>query len=504
MFFCIILYAILLNIVRSKPSMCFNGLGCLPSGAPYEKTVARPFSVKPYSLPKLELRFHVSSNFPMVENRSFYWTETIPVLRERGYYDNYEKVNVEDAYRSRENLVEDKHPSSDNQQLYFIIHGFLQNSNSSWIKDIAKALLNQKEKHVIIVVDWTKGNKFPYHSAVANTRIVAGIVAKKLKYYPNMQSVHLIGHSLGAHICGYIGLDPAGPLFSKTSKEVHLDQLDGEFVQIVHSNGLKMGFGIYNAIGTEDIYLNGGLQQPGCGNKFKKLARRLSTGDFANIRKAINCDHQAANIFFISTIINKCQHLMYDCDSYSNMLNGYCQSTNKPIKYSFTNLQLVGGRTKYILTGSLIPNQTEYCKYFSYIGFRSHRRIKGKFNFKLLGNNRTVLHSINIGKNYKITENPESSTITLKRKQWFGLQLKERQYSDITKAKLIEINIRTSLPFFSKRQRKLILTEEIILTSEHLDEQLVCQSKKGKIRSKITAYFFACEAAENTGRRTYF
>ena len=63
----------------------------------------------------------------------------------------------------------------------------------------------------MIVVDWGKGCKPPlYDQAVANLRVVGTEVMLLLKLLQGqglqLADVHLIGHSLGAHMSGYIGL----------------------------------------------------------------------------------------------------------------------------------------------------------------------------------------------------------------------------------------------------------------------------------------------------------
>lgn len=63
----------------------------------------------------------------------------------------------------------------------------------------------------VIVVDWHKGSVPPYTQAVANIRLVGAITAYLLSdiaRYTGEQKlnrVHCIGHSLGAHMCGYVG-----------------------------------------------------------------------------------------------------------------------------------------------------------------------------------------------------------------------------------------------------------------------------------------------------------
>lgn len=67
-----------------------------------------------------------------------------------------------------------------------------------------------------------------------------------------VSSVHLIGHSLGAHMSGHTGtylkkiygltlpritgLDPAEPYFNDTHPVTRLDTTDADFVDIIHTD----------------------------------------------------------------------------------------------------------------------------------------------------------------------------------------------------------------------------------------------------------------------------
>lgn len=61
----------------------------------------------------------------------------------------------------------------------------------------------------VIAVDWSGGNRFPYNQAVANTVITAAVTRQLLETIIDKgvqpQQIHLIGHSLGAHISSYVG-----------------------------------------------------------------------------------------------------------------------------------------------------------------------------------------------------------------------------------------------------------------------------------------------------------
>lgn len=63
----------------------------------------------------------------------------------------------------------------------------------------------------VITVDWSGGNQFPYEQAVANTVIPAAVIRRLLlamiEKGVQAEQIHLIGHSLGAHISSYVGRD---------------------------------------------------------------------------------------------------------------------------------------------------------------------------------------------------------------------------------------------------------------------------------------------------------
>lgn len=64
-------------------------------------------------------------------------------------------------------------------------------------------LLSYDKYATVIVIDWRGGSSPPYYQAVANIRLVGAIVGhmiytiyEELKLR-NLDSIHLIGHSLG-------------------------------------------------------------------------------------------------------------------------------------------------------------------------------------------------------------------------------------------------------------------------------------------------------------------
>lgn len=94
----------------------------------------------------------------------------------------------------------------------------------------------------------------------------------------SFDDVHILGHSLGAHIAGYVGkymskklgritgLDPARPAYETPylkDTENRLDTTDANFVDIIHTCAGSLGF--LRPLGHVDFYPNGGaIWQPGC------------------------------------------------------------------------------------------------------------------------------------------------------------------------------------------------------------------------------------------------
>lgn len=95
----------------------------------------------------------------------------------------------------------------------------------------------------------------------------------------NLSDIHVVGHSLGAHVAGFAGkavqtatstnlgritgLDPAGPLYLLATAENRLAATDADLVVALHTDGGVAGY--WGALGDIDFYANGGFpEQPGC------------------------------------------------------------------------------------------------------------------------------------------------------------------------------------------------------------------------------------------------
>lgn len=134
----------------------------------------------------------------------------------------------------------------------------------------------------VIVVDWSPLSRVIYVEARVHNAIVAKQLTNLLLFLKiPLWSVHVIGHSMGAHVaamCGNLaklrageklgritGLDPAAPLFEyphMESLDDVLDPTDADFVDVIHTNAKHLG--VVLPAGHVDFYPDGGERQRGC------------------------------------------------------------------------------------------------------------------------------------------------------------------------------------------------------------------------------------------------
>ncbi|XP_052776289.1 pancreatic triacylglycerol lipase-like [Mya arenaria] len=217
----------------------------------------------------------------------------------------------------------------------FIVHGFLQHGQVAWVRDMTNALL-RKEPMSVVTVDWGSGSGFPYSQAAANTRVVGtelGTLISTLRSERGVRAdkIHIIGHSLGAHIAGYAGnvspgiaritgLDPAEPDFSDTDLAVHLDKTDALFVDIIHSDGAEFdyvtGFGWIAAVGHIDFYPNGGMNQPGCPQEsVSNIMSAAYNHGIEDAEDTLSCSHSRSIYLFTESILSTCPFFGHPCSS---------------------------------------------------------------------------------------------------------------------------------------------------------------------------------------------
>lgn len=170
-----------------------------------------------------------------------------------------------------------------------------------------------------------------------------------------VENIHLIGHSLGAHIMGaagrqfqemthlriprITGLDPANPCFNEGDVLSGLMRGDADFVDIIHSNNNVLGKG--EPMGDADFY-PGGL---------KPLAAGCLT---------VGCSHERAWQYFAETIYpdNERNFEAYRCSSLSGVEKGECRFQSAFMGYGVANdtkgnyFMMVNGNPPYGMGGS--------------------------------------------------------------------------------------------------------------------------------------------------------
>ncbi|XP_050430934.1 lipase member H-A-like [Adelges cooleyi] len=253
----------------------------------------------------------------------------------------------------------------------FIVHGYLAKGLISWpewMQEMKNELLTNSDWNVILVGWYCRTT---YGISAMRTRTVGKTIGKFINYLKDrgqdLNDVHLIGHSLGAHIVGFAGkrlngrlgritgLDPAGPLFELNFPKYRLHHTDAQFVDSIHTGlpaFLKPGFGMARTCGHVDFYPNGGNNQPGC----KSLG--LSTMG-SGMEWLLACNHHRAIYYFIESINSKdCSFDAHQCDSYKNFQKGKCFNNQTEISTMGLNAQKPShspGSKSFLMTGKSKP-----------------------------------------------------------------------------------------------------------------------------------------------------
>ena len=117
-----------------------------------------------------------------------------------------------------------------------------------------------------------------YSSAASSTMVIGHALGKLTQLLKTsnedntIKKSFCIGHSLGAHVCGFagkttqldgiLGLDPAGPIFHDNMEDARLSKGDAKFVQALHIDAGELGIDV--PIADQDVYVNTGKNQPLC------------------------------------------------------------------------------------------------------------------------------------------------------------------------------------------------------------------------------------------------
>ncbi|XP_065359749.1 lipase member H-B [Calliphora vicina] len=190
-----------------------------------------------------------------------------------------------------------------------IVHGFLGNRFHYSIRPLRNVYMAQGKENVFLA-DWEDAATLDYASSRIAVAKVAVFLAKLLEKFLNkheipLSEVHIIGHSLGAHIAGNMGryfngsvgrvtgLDPALPLFTPNAAD-SLHSNAALFVDVIHTDFPV--FGDNTARGMADFYPNyGHAPQKGCDDVDLITASKL-------IFEAYSCSHNRAVLLYAESI----------------------------------------------------------------------------------------------------------------------------------------------------------------------------------------------------------
>ncbi|XP_065494800.1 inactive pancreatic lipase-related protein 1-like [Caloenas nicobarica] len=307
-----ILALFLLNAAEGD-QVCYDRIGCFSDDIPWSGTVERPIHKLPWSPEKIDARF---------------------LLYTRQNPEVFQEISaVDDSTIGYSNF-------NANRMTRFITHGFIDNGEENWLHEMCQKLLSVEDINCICI-DWKKGSRCQYTQASNNVRVVGAEIAYFVdvllaKYGASLSNIHIIGHSLGAHVAGeagkrrpgigrITGLDPAQPYFQGTPIEVRLDKSDAEFVDVIHTDSAPtipyLGFGMSTAIGHLDFYPNGGEEMPGCDKNAISQIVDLD-GIWEGTRDFVACNHLRSYKYYSDSITYPDGFLGYTTASYDLFESG--------------------------------------------------------------------------------------------------------------------------------------------------------------------------------------
>ncbi|BFY99448.1 hypothetical protein BsWGS_02488 [Bradybaena similaris] len=395
MHFCVIL-ALLLGVVDIKSmdtdsektsvkrdSVCYGDLGCFSTDAPFTNA-EEPVAVIPQSPDTIVTRYLLYTR----ESR------TVAQALDARHPDTVSTTWT--RFQQRPTQI--------------LIHGFLDTVSltTMWM-DMKDELLAHGDYNVVLV-DWSHGNEAPYDQACANARLVGAQIAALVKalisgFEVSASSFHIIGHSLGAHVCGYAGekipglgritgLDPAGPYFENTERVVRLDETDAVFVDIIHTdakNLLQLGLGTKTQSGHADFYPNMGHDQPEC--TYDPITNIIGEGILVGVEDTLACSHIRAVKYFTESINTQCPFYGFPCGSEDDFKNNLCHTCTEAgcARFGFEadkHKPAAGSRVKYYLSTA---GHKPFCQY--------HLTVTVKLNYDEGDEERGVLDLVVTGSN---------------------------------------------------------------------------------------------------------
>merc|ERR1712215_59182 len=262
----------------------------------------------------------------------FLWTRQNPTD-----YDTVE-LNQESLENSH---FDSRHPT------IILAHGW--NSHGQGFGGYLSEAYLQVGDYNVFAIEWGDLETWAnYPQAAVRTRAVGEHSANLVKILSDVgafDNIHVVGHSLGAHVGGFLakkvktmglgtlkrvtGLDPAEPFFDIAGPDERIDKSDADFVDIIHTNSGMLWNGclsIKKSIGHVDIYPAGGSHQPGCVEACiipDVMCYNISIEDLIKG----GCSHERANSYYKESILERNggkQFLASKCPNWEDFQAGKC------------------------------------------------------------------------------------------------------------------------------------------------------------------------------------
>ncbi|XP_027752683.1 endothelial lipase [Empidonax traillii] len=292
---------------------------------------------------------------------------------------------------------------------FFIIHGWTMSGMfETWLDSLVSALQEREKDANVVVVDWLSLAHQLYTDAVNNTRVVGKTIARLLDWLQEnplfqLENVHLIGYSLGAHVAGFAGnhvhgtigritgLDPAGPMFEGVDPSRRLSPDDANFVDVLHTytrETLGVSIGIQMPVGHIDIYPNGGDFQPGCG-----LSDVLGAIAYGTIGEVVKCEHERSVHLFVDSLVNQDkQSFAFQCTDSNRFKKGICLSCRKNrcngIGYNARRIRHKRNTKMYLKTRADMPFKVYHYQMKMHVfSYKSLGEVDPTFSVTLHGTN---------------------------------------------------------------------------------------------------------------------
>jgi pancreatic triacylglycerol lipase len=234
-----------------------------------------------------------------------------------------QRININDPASVAASNFNPAHPTR------FIIHGWQGSAQSNANLWMRAAYLARGDFNCISI-DWGVGAASINYIAARNNVDPAGELAAEFMEFMLTQGADynrmvVVGHSLGAHVAGFMGrhsggrintiiaTDPAGVLFSLDNPDGRLDETDAQYVESIITNGGTLG--MMEPISDATFYPNGGSSQPGCG-----------------IDVTGACAHARSNMFLEESILSvTSQFAATRCASFAEITSGSCTNTGSAL-----------------------------------------------------------------------------------------------------------------------------------------------------------------------------